>query len=106
VPSVSDKTFIYVRAGDFLDFPLNVPVGTNALAVALSANGSSGGSFHFEFPVGVKIGATASVPVTGGWFVYATQVVPVGAIPSGNVIVRWVCETPGMNVAGVKPLKQ
>jgi hypothetical protein len=106
VPGISDKTFIYVRSGDFLDFPLNVPAGTNALAVALSANGSSGGSFHFEFPIGVKIGATTSGPVTGGWFVYSAQVVPVGPLPVGNIIIRWVCETGGMNVAGVKPTKQ
>lgn len=105
LPGVSDKTFIYIKPGDFLDFPLNVPAGTNAIAIALSSN-TTPGTFHFEFPAGTKIGATTTAVNTANWFSYTTIVVPVGPLPSGSVVVRWVAETSGMNVAGVKPVKQ
>lgn len=105
LPGVSDKTFIYVSAGDYLDFPMNVPAGTNALSIALSSGGTPG-TFHFEFPAGTKVGATRTAPNTQNWDSYLSVIVPVGVLPSGPISVRWVAETAGMNVAGVKPTKQ
>lgn len=105
LPGVSDKTFIYVSAGDYLDFPMNAPAGTNALSIALSSGGTPG-TFHFEFPAGTKVGATRTAPNTQNWDSYLSVIVPVGVLPSGPISVRWVAETAGMNVAGVKPTKQ
>lgn len=109
LPGISDKTFIYISAGDYLDFPINVPAGTNAISIALSA-GSAPGTFHFEYPAGTKVGATRLAPATQNWDSYMSVIVPTGPLPLGSavgpIVVRWVCETAGMNVAGVKPVKQ
>lgn len=106
IPGITDKAFIYVRATDYLDFVLNVPAGSNAIALALSSNAAAPGTFHFELPAGTKIGATTAAANTANWNDYVTTIIPVGPLPVGTVTVRWVCETPGLNVAGVKPAKQ
>lgn len=109
LPGISDKTFIYISAGDYLDFPMNVPAGTNAISIALSSGGAPG-TFHFEYPAGTKIGVTRTAPATQNWDSYMSIIVPVGPLPlgsaAGSIVVRWVAETAGMNVAGVKPVKQ
>jgi hypothetical protein len=106
VPGITDKTFIYIRVTDYLDFVLNVSAGSNALAVAFSSNTTVPGTFHFEMPAGTKLGATISAVNTANWSSYVTLVVPVGALPAGTVTVRLVCDTPGFNIAAVKPVKQ
>jgi hypothetical protein len=106
VPGITDKTFIYIRITDYLDFVLNVPAGSNALAVAFSSNTAIPGTFHFEMPAGTKLGVTTSFVNTSSWSSYVTLIVPVGALPAGTVTVRLVCDTPGFNIAAVKPAKQ
>jgi len=105
-PGVSQQSYICIAVGDYLDFPLTVPAGSNAISLALASSSSTPGTFHLESPVGTKIGVTTSAVNTNNWYTFATITVPVSALPSGNIVVRWVCDSMGMNVAGMKPAKQ
>jgi hypothetical protein len=103
VPGISDKAFGFISAGDCLQFPISMPAGTNALAVAVSSPNTTA-TYHFESPLGTRISATVTATTTGNWAIYQTQIVPLTAIPSGSV--WWICDTLGLNIAGVKPSKQ
>lgn len=101
LPGVTDKAMGHINAGDCLQFPISMPAGTNALAVAVSSPYAS--TFHFESPLGTRISATVTATITTSWAIYQTQIVPLTAVPSGSV--WWICDTPGLNIAGVKPAK-
>lgn len=101
LPGVSDKALGFISAGDCLQFPM--PAGTNALAVAVSSP-LGAGTFHFESPLGTRISATITAKSTTSWRIYQTQIVPLTAVPVGSV--WWICDAPGLNIAGVKPAKQ
>jgi hypothetical protein len=60
------------------------------------------GKWHFEYPVGTKIGATLSVTNTSAYNIFAYQnATTTVALPAGTITVRVVIEASGMNFGGL-----
>jgi Collagen triple helix repeat (20 copies)/Carbohydrate binding module (family 6) len=90
------------KAGTTADFTLTVPAAGNYTLSACVAAPQSGSTIHFEYPAGTKLGSSITVLPTGAWTAFQLQA-PSAAVtlPAGNVSVRVVCETAGVNLGGV-----
>jgi len=72
----------YVRAGEWLEYTVNVTAGTYTLDVRVAAM-SAGNTFHFELD-GKNISGPITVPNTGGWQNWHTVTVTTTALAAGN----------------------
>lgn len=89
----------WTTPGMTVDVAVSVPVAGNYFLSTCFANASGANAvFHYEFPVGTKIGASLTVGGTGGWAVYQQQKTTASVmLPAGQSTVRFVLETGGMN---------
>lgn len=81
----------WLRAGDYLNYTVNVAnAGNYDLAVRV-ANASAGGSFHVQID-GNSFGS-AIIPDTGGFQVYTTVTLPAISLTAGLHVVKLVMDT-------------
>lgn len=87
--------------GQSIDFTVNVAqAGSYPLQACVASLGGAK-TYHFEFPVGTKVGASISALNTGSYQLFAYQQTGVSLqLPAGASTVRVVLENGGMNFAG------
>ena len=87
----------WMRAGEWLNYTVNVPTAGNyVLRVRVAANGA-GGQFHIESQ-GIDRTGAMTVPNTGGWQTWTTISRTV-TLPAGVQVLRFVVDT--VSPAGV-----
>lgn len=87
--------------GQSIDFTVNTAQAGSYPIQACVASLGGAKTYHLEFPVGTKIGASITVLNTGSYQLFAYQQTGISLqLPAGNSTIRVVLENGGMNFAG------
>ncbi len=86
----------WIRAGEWLEYTVDVPAAGSYTIEARVASNSTGGAFHIEFN-GVDKTGNINVPVTGGWQNWTT-VSASATLSAGTQIMRFASSTDGYNI--------
>ena len=79
----------YTRAGDFLNYSVNVAAAGAYNVGVRVATASAGGTFHLEFN-GVNVTGPVALPNTGGWANWQTVTVPNVQLAAGPQVMKLV----------------
>ncbi|HEX8911570.1 MAG TPA: PQQ-dependent sugar dehydrogenase, partial [Humisphaera sp.] len=83
----------WVRAGEWVNYTVNVAAAGTYTVNARVASLGAGGRFHYEYN-GTAVGSF-DVPDTGGWQSYQTVSVANVSLPKGQGVLRLVADTVG-----------
>lgn len=87
----------YIRAGEWLEYTVNVAVAGGYTFDVRVASGNPGGTFHIEFD-GVNKSGAISLPYTGGWGNWQTVSTGLVNLAAGVQVMRIAID--GSNLAG------
>jgi len=89
----------WIDGGEWMNYTVNVEqTGYYDISVRIAAEGSSGGSFHFEKD-GIAITDIKSVPSTGGWQTWKSVFVRNVFLDQGTQTLKFVCDNTGFNLS-------
>lgn len=84
----------YTRAGEWLEYTVNVPAAGTYRVEARVASDGAGGTFHLEFN-GIDRTGTLSVPNTGGWQSWQTLTKTNVTLQAGIQVMRLALDSTG-----------
>lgn len=90
----------WTRAGEWLEYTVNVATGGYYTVEARVASDGDGGSFHIEFD-GVDRTGTFSVPNTGGWQSWSTLTKTGVFLNAGSQVMRIVQDSNGSTTGSI-----